>query len=261
MGRCSSRLRESLWTSDGTGGGTVQVTQINVGSMININGTLFLSAAGPTGGTELWKSDGTAAGTVMVKDINPSGSSSPASLTDVGGTLFFVANDGVHGTELWKSDGTGAGTVLVKDIVVGSNSSNPMNLTDVNGTLFFVANDGTHGYELWASDGTAAGTRMVKDIASGSRFAFWSISTSNYLVNVGGVLMFNANDFFNGEELCAVTERRMERISFKTSSRAAVVPRPRTLSHLTGNCFSKRRATRRERSFGRAMERPPGRFR
>ncbi len=67
------------------------------------NGTLFFSASDGSNGGELWKSDGTAAGTMLVKDINPSGNSSPASLTNVNGELFFRADDGSNGVELWRS--------------------------------------------------------------------------------------------------------------------------------------------------------------
>ena len=83
-----------------------------IGSMVDIEGTLYFGADDGTHGNELWKSDGTRAGTVMVKDINPgSDASSPTPPVEVGGVLYFSADDGTHGYELWKSDGTGAGTV------------------------------------------------------------------------------------------------------------------------------------------------------
>ena len=57
---------DELWKSDGTGGGTVLLKDIN---------------PGVTG-------------------------SRPRSLTVVGNTVFFTATDATHGTELWKTDGT-----------------------------------------------------------------------------------------------------------------------------------------------------------
>jgi ELWxxDGT repeat protein len=71
-----------LWTSDGTGVGTVLVKDVKPG----------------------------------VPNAKDSG---PTDLTDVGGRLFFAASDGTHGAEPWASDGTGAGTVLVKDVNQG----------------------------------------------------------------------------------------------------------------------------------------------
>jgi ELWxxDGT repeat protein len=193
-----------LWKSDGTGGGTRLVKDINPSTwsgpndLANVNGTLFFSADDGTLGRELWKSDGTATGTVLVKDIIPGSSDSnyPNYLTSVNGTLFFtIYYDGLNGVELWKSDGTTAGTALVKDL----NPGNVWELTNVNGTLFFSADDGTHGRELWKSDGTVAGTLMVKDILPGSGGAVsW---TSNSLTNVNGTLFFSADDGIHAREL------------------------------------------------------------
>jgi ELWxxDGT repeat protein len=167
-----------LWTSDGTGAGTVLVKDINPGrssgastgygdayGLTGVGGTLFFAGDDGTHGGELWTSDGTGAGTVLVKDINPSDYAyAPSGLTDVGGTLFFTADDGTHGRELWTSDGTGAGTVLVKDIKPDNGYYGPSGLTGVGATLFFAADhDGRHGDELWTSDGTPAGTVLVKD--------------------------------------------------------------------------------------------------
>jgi ELWxxDGT repeat protein len=100
-----------LMVGDGRAEDAHMVKNINsVGSsnpqfLIDVNGTLFFSAADAVNGTELWQSDGTTAGTVMVKNINLSGSSNPQFLTDVNGTLFFSADDGVNGTELWRLGG------------------------------------------------------------------------------------------------------------------------------------------------------------
>jgi ELWxxDGT repeat protein len=202
---------EELWKTDGTAAGTMMVKDIRPGSasgidseysdsyLINVNGTLFFTAADGSHGVELWKSDGTAEGTVMVKDIYPGASgSSPVTLTNVNGTLFFSATDGITGHDaLWKSDGTNAGTVLVKDMAPGAGGG-PSELTDAGGTLFFAFDGGTTGTELWKSDGTAEGTVLVRDIQPGVVG-----SRPEHLTNVNGTLLFSADDGWlnHGREL------------------------------------------------------------
>jgi ELWxxDGT repeat protein len=207
----------TLWKTDGTQEGTVQVKafcqcQDTIPTALtNMNGTLYFTADDGLHGMELWKSDGTTTGTVMVKDINPvpcadalvSCESFPYFLTNVNGTLYFAAADPFNGRELWKSDGTEAGTGLVKDIntttceptgfltVCGSY---PVRLTNANGTLYFTRNDGTAGEQLWKSDGTEAGTVLVKQIGS------TIYGVQSYTV-VNGTLYFTANDGTRGREL------------------------------------------------------------
>lgn len=206
------RNGSALWKSDGTETGTVLVKQFNInapnlrfGSLINVNGTLFLTANDNfTNDYELWKSDGTEAGTVLVKDIRfGSSTSNMRYQTNVNGILYFSADDGSSaGRDLWKSDGTEAGTVLVKDTTPPLRYG-PSNLVNMNGVLYFSAIDGlhhpnTHGRELWSSDGTEAGTRMVKDIFDGNP-GYSSYPSS--LTNVNGVLYFSAITYVNDREL------------------------------------------------------------
>jgi len=192
----------TLFKSDGTAGGTVQVRTAatvpnSAANLKVINGKLFFSASDTTNGTELWKSDGTSAGTVLVKNIRAgSSNSSPGPFFDYNGTAIFSANDG-NGDELWKSDGTSAGTVKVKEInPITSGSSFPSGFTLFNSLVYFQANDGTNGVELWSTDGTTAGTVLVKDINSGSG------DSSPTLLTVSGTsLYFSATDGTNGIEL------------------------------------------------------------
>ncbi len=182
-----SAATRGLWVSDGTSAGTQQVKPFEQtfvgGAGVNLNGTLYFTAADTATGYELWKSDGTAAGTVLVKDILPGPAVKnqrnpdapqyplyPENLTVANGKLFFSADDGIHGKELWTSDGTAAGTSLVVDLyqgegipfVVGKqgptqnypglvpqgNDANPRDLVFVDNILYFTATDGS-GRKLW----------------------------------------------------------------------------------------------------------------
>ena len=188
----------TLWKSDGTEPGTVQVspTWINPRYLTAVGSRLYFRGA-DGGGDELWTSDGTQTGTVRLKDINPGATGSdPRGLTNVGGKLIFHATDGASGDELWTSDGTAGGTARVKDINPGSAGSFATEIKAIGGVAYFTANDGAHGYELWRSDGTSGGTAMVKDIRSGA-----GGSTPVMLQNVNGKLMFLANDGASGFEI------------------------------------------------------------
>ena len=76
-----------LWRTDGTKAGTRRVKHTgytDAQDLTDVHGRLFFEADAGDTGYELWTSDGTAAGTRLAKDINPSGDSSPSSLTAVG---------------------------------------------------------------------------------------------------------------------------------------------------------------------------------
>jgi ELWxxDGT repeat protein len=192
-----------LWTSDGTAGGTVRLTDIQAGSAsagawgpLNLvpapGGGFLFDADDGVHGYELWKSDGTAAGTAMLKDIVPgTRGSSPASLTDLNGVTYFEANN-----ELWRTNGTAAGTVPVWTTAPSDTGEDPSDLTVVNGALYYRAGDAPHGRELWRSDGTAAGTGIVADLNPGAADSY-----PTRLVALGEKLMFGADDGVHGWEL------------------------------------------------------------
>ncbi|MGC1272443.1 MAG: ELWxxDGT repeat protein [Planctomycetaceae bacterium] len=165
-----------LWKTDGTAGGTVQITNAASGwfdprGLTSVGSTLYFTANGSQSQQkELWSSDGTTAGTVKVADLEPvpdpdrpTWNTQPTEIAAIGSTVFFVATDAAGGTELWKTDGTTAGTMRVADINAGSESSLPQELTVVGSTLYFTATDGPANRELWKTDGSEAGTVLVKD--------------------------------------------------------------------------------------------------
>jgi ELWxxDGT repeat protein len=182
---------QTLWKSDGTTAGTVQIKDINPGGhniylfkhFINANGTLLFSFYDDENGYELWKSDGTTKGTVMVREINPGIYSSwVTNISYLGKNIsLFEAYDGKNGFELWRTDGSSQGTSMVKNINQSSTaSSNPVWLTPTpdRASLLFSAYDPEYGHEMRITDGSDAGTRVIKDIYKGS-FDSWPYLPAN----------------------------------------------------------------------------------
>jgi ELWxxDGT repeat protein len=209
----SYELGQTLWKTDGTASGTVQVRQLGTYNsstsphhFTGVGETLYLWVTPEYGDTSpsLWKSDGTKEGTrVLLAHSALAGLvTSPDVAVPVGGNLFFAAEtpDG-KGFELWKSNGTPEGTVRLKELGPHAWFTGiPASLLEWNGRLFFLNNDGLHGYELWTSDGTPEGTVPVKDVAPGLASA---IAGQHRLVPLGpgGPLVFTASDGLSGLEL------------------------------------------------------------
>jgi ELWxxDGT repeat protein len=151
---------DSLWRTDGTPAGTVQV-QWGLGS-----GPSAMVAAGAQffvvyDHSVVWRSDGTAAGTVPIATLEQI--ESIAALPS--GVVLFAGDDGTAGLELWRSDGSAAGTYQLADLWPGIDGSEPHDLCTWNGAVWFGATDGQQE-ELWRSDGSIGGTTMV-DVHTG----------------------------------------------------------------------------------------------
>ncbi|HZL36648.1 MAG TPA: ELWxxDGT repeat protein [Tepidisphaeraceae bacterium] len=90
----------SLWKSDGTTAGTVQVAALPPGprgveNLINADGTLYF-----LDNSRVFTSDGTAAGTVEV-DNSPDQATGAFDLVAVGDQAFFSADSANYGNQLW----------------------------------------------------------------------------------------------------------------------------------------------------------------
>lgn len=148
------------WITDGTPGGTVQLTAPHaesgityVSSGMQVGDVFAFRISTEDEGTELWVTDGTPAGTSLLKDINPGmDSSQPQRFTAHRGDIYFQATTATHGSEVWRTDGTAAGTTRLTDINPGPGNASPNHLVSTGDWLWFAANDGTSGTELWRLD-------------------------------------------------------------------------------------------------------------
>ena len=174
-----------LWKSDGTGPGTVLVSDLDSNIATStypyqfriVNGNLlFFSGEGNSTTDGLWITDGTAPGTTRLAAIgvsstdasftSPGYTSSIPTLVNIAGqdVLFFMANDGVNGNELWVTDGTIGGTQMLLDLNPGAGSSFPTMFRVGDEELIFSAQDADGRAKLWKTDGTAVGTSLILDL-------------------------------------------------------------------------------------------------
>jgi ELWxxDGT repeat protein len=199
----SSGSGTSLWVTDGTAGGTVQLQDFQssgghsndgaVSSLTAAGGLVYIVAQSGTD-TQLWATNGTVAGTVQLTSASAgAGGVDPSSLAQMGGTLYFLANDPASGKEaLWSSDGTVSGTKVITDWG-GSAASNPGGgnpssdqLVASDRALFIVRGQqsSASGPDLWESDGTASGTTDLGNLPQ----------TPSNLTAAGTTLFFTATD-------------------------------------------------------------------
>ena len=141
-----------LWKSDGTGGGTSLIKDIN--PVETFGGTVGSGTAGNT------------------------------QLTVVGNLVFFVASNGINGAELWKTDGTSAGTAMVANLNPYGASA-PEEFRAAEGYLYFTAYDGTVGstpqYSLYRTDGTTTTVVASHCYSNGNGFNGFALFAPNLI--------------------------------------------------------------------------------
>ncbi len=169
----------SLWSTDGTAGGTqVLASGLGYTNLIAsaLDGKVMLNLDNGIIGPEPWVSDGTSAGTTLIADICTGlGESSPRNLTSAAGRLLFVADDEFHGRELW-SISPGSPASLVADSTSGPDSTQYYDSITFNDRAVFWRYSTAAGTEPWITDGTAAGTSLLADVEPGSSGSY----SSNY---------------------------------------------------------------------------------
>lgn len=206
-GKNSNESQNTLWISDGTEIGTVNISSITVPDVyspldyfITFKNHTYFTGKNAQNGTELFKTDGSIENTKLFKDMNYNSSSSPSKLIDVNGTVFFRGTNEIsYGNQLLKSDGTKEGTTLVKRIGSNSNIDDLSEMVIINNKLLFSAHNNVDGYEPWISDGTEEGTFMIKNIRpNGSSLRNYNDKQPFYSVN--NIAYFFANDGQHGFE-------------------------------------------------------------
>jgi len=180
----------TLWKSDGTTAGTVEVLGQNnyMRGMVreNLNGLVYFSSYND--GEEhydLWKSDGTVAGTQLVKSLKKDESFSEFKKTL--GKLFFTIATKDERYELWTSDANGNVTML-KD---GWENSLYLSVA-IDGVLYFT--DGRE--QLWKTDGSVEGTVLVEGIKSATKYSY-----PKNLTKMKDIYYFTAEDGVHGRAL------------------------------------------------------------
>lgn len=176
---------DSLWVSDGTIAGTVELREFErqIGNLTVHQGFVYFYADGDTfPDRALWRSDGTVAGTVKAADLPPRFDVVQPIYVTSSGSLLFLWNLTVEGQEgLWVSDGTTDGTRWVSPVHLLQAVFVPPVVLD--GAVYFFGREG--GLEtLWRSDGTQAGTYPVLDEEGPG---FW---LSSPIAVSGGLLFF-----------------------------------------------------------------------
>ena len=154
----------SLWRSDGTASGTVEVKQFTASewpqSLTTVNQTLFLIISDNWVTQSLWISDGTTSGTVVVKQFSDGGTSSTG-MSVAGRAVFPTCS--VNACQIWSSDGSATGTILLTSV---KNGSIDYLVATTHGGFFRVCHGAYSGMYRGCSamqtDGTLTGTVELK---------------------------------------------------------------------------------------------------
>jgi ELWxxDGT repeat protein len=187
----------TTWATDGTTGGTSQISEVSGGDQTYrpaplLDGWAIMNGFTPELKSELYRSDGTTV--ELIKEISVTDYAKPVGFVKLGDKVVFTARDDAHGTEVWTTKGTEGTTVRISDINPSGDATDFIDgaqMVRIGSLVLFVATDGT-GDELWKTDGVTV-TR-VRDIRPSGG------SNPDGLVASGGKVFFQANDGTNGYE-------------------------------------------------------------
>ena len=207
--------RDSLWVTDGTSGGTVELTigSANAGGLFfNVaapeltvfdSSSAFLVGQNIAGNIGLWITDGSSGGTheLTAAGAFANGLFANIAMPDfrvLGGRALFQGQNAVGNVSLWITDGTSAGSSEL--IVSGANSGGLFNpnyflagfspgFTVLGNAVLFEGYDAGGNDSLWVSDGTAAGTRELAISGAHANGVLVNVASPDLTV-FGGVALF-----------------------------------------------------------------------
>jgi ELWxxDGT repeat protein len=210
-----------LWVTDGTVGGTYELTNIagsyaggvlgGLGGFVTpeftpFDGQVVFSGIDTNGDIGLWVTNGTANGTHEVTGISNANANGlhPNAFTVWNGEVLFSGVNTADNYGLWVTNGTAAGTHELTGISgassVGLFHGLNADLVAYKSEVLFAGLDAANQTGLWVTDGTAVGTHELTGINgafTGSGGLFGGPPTTH--VNAPPDLtIFNNEVLFNG---------------------------------------------------------------
>lgn len=188
FGADDARHPPSLWRTDGTGVGTIVVTDsagsdgpVGAWSLTAVDDGFYFFARSDGWSSDVWRgdlwhSDGTAEGTTLV--MTAEDDMAFQDLVAADGMLYFAdqGTDAPDSTRLWRTDGTAEGTFPIKQpISLGVPFVTTMGDAAYFGHQAVIRSadpdaDDTSWPELWRTDGTPEGTTLVKAFEESPHF-------------------------------------------------------------------------------------------
>ena len=181
--------QSTLWKSDGTANGTVQVDPGAFAlspfgaDLTPFGGQLYFAASDPVNGAKLWKTDGADANTQIADADIPNLFADALSVAN-GSLYFFAAHDStLQTTDLIQSDG--AHSTIIQ---TGFSNFGEEEIAGAGGKLFFIAAPSTDFFNtgLWTYDGITVRELQPANV---SPFGFQPF----FLHAVNGRVVFNGS--------------------------------------------------------------------
>lgn len=211
----SSDIDQTLWSSTGLPGSTVQISPVVVdddGGSGLLHGHLYFTGVTASEGAELWVTDATPAGTMLVSDIWNGGSSKPNNFITYGNKLYFNAFTPEYGRELYAYSGSGS-PVRLTDLNEGAaDGFNDPDFYINDSKLYFTGHDGAEQGLYVLANGTIskiysvpAGFKLLEFSSIGNTvfFQIRNQSTSMALFKTAGTaqstqLVHEINGLYSG---------------------------------------------------------------